>query len=340
MWTNVEIGGNLFDTGGLRMWGHLMRRVLPVVLITVAWVQGLAQSSLPVCPTKASVVWMKCFGTATFPDGKRCVGEWDNDQFNGQGMLTLPSGDKYMGEFKDDKYDGSGIYTRANGERIFGDWKRGNLIRAADGKANQSDSTRSMDAQVRSNALANGQNQDAQYSNAGQEDSVARRLRIAAEQEKDPELHAALWTEYRDYMSSRQQAEREAEARRRERYENQQKLLVQKQQEQQDAALEAERRQQAALQEEQQRRAEEQEQMYWACVGATQARSLLEAMSKCRAEALRSSVSNSDYEWDWDQYYNQYGRLVWSCRGVQTGQFAELSRCASKYRTDARWPQK
>lgn len=47
-----------------------------------------------------------------------------------------------------------------------------------------------------------------------------------------------------------------------------------------------------------------------------------------------------DYDWDWDQFYNQYRVLVWACRGVQTGQFAELERCSYKYKTDLRWPKK
>lgn len=48
----------------------------------------------------------------------------------------------------------------------------------------------------------------------------------------------------------------------------------------------------------------------------------------------------TDSEWDWDQYYNQYRQLVWSCRGVQTGEFADNSKCYGKYQTDSRWPQK
>ena len=30
-----------------------------------------------------------------------------------------------------------------------------------------------------------------------------------------------------------------------------------------------------------------------------------------------------DYEWAWEQFYHSNGTLVWACRGVQTGQFAE-----------------
>jgi hypothetical protein len=47
-----------------------------------------------------------------------------------------------------------------------------------------------------------------------------------------------------------------------------------------------------------------------------------------------------DYEWDWDQFYNQYRTLVWACRGIQTGQFAEPYRCSGRYQTDSRWPDK
>jgi hypothetical protein len=50
--------------------------------------------------------------------------------------------------------------------------------------------------------------------------------------------------------------------------------------------------------------------------------------------------TNYDYDWEWDQYYNQNRLLVWSCRGVQTGQFAEPYRCASKLQTDWKWPGK
>lgn len=46
-----------------------------------------------------------------------------------------------------------------------------------------------------------------------------------------------------------------------------------------------------------------------------------------------------DYEWDWDEFYYD-NSLVWACRGVQTGQFAEQSNCAYKVKVDFRWPDK
>lgn len=47
----------------------------------------------------------------------------------------------------------------------------------------------------------------------------------------------------------------------------------------------------------------------------------------------------TDYDWDWDQFYHN-GSLLWACRGIQTGQFAEQSRCQYKHQSDYRWPAK
>jgi len=51
-----------------------------------------------------------------------------------------------------------------------------------------------------------------------------------------------------------------------------------------------------------------------------------------------SSYAATDYDWDWDMFYNEYRQLVWACRGVQSGQFADQSRCAYKVKADTRWP--
>jgi hypothetical protein len=52
-----------------------------------------------------------------------------------------------------------------------------------------------------------------------------------------------------------------------------------------------------------------------------------------------SYAPTSDYSWEWDEYYRN-GVLVWSCRGVQTGQFADNYRCANKAQIDWKWPSK
>lgn len=50
------------------------------------------------------------------------------------------------------------------------------------------------------------------------------------------------------------------------------------------------------------------------------------------------SGAAADREWDWDQFYNPQYVLVWGCRGVQTGQFADESQCIGRAKTDMRWP--
>ncbi|WP_320249093.1 hypothetical protein [Mesorhizobium vachelliae] len=43
---------------------------------------------------------------------------------------------------------------------------------------------------------------------------------------------------------------------------------------------------------------------------------------------------------DWDEFYNQYGQLVWVCRDIATGQFVDYVNCYGKAQTDWRWPAK
>jgi hypothetical protein len=46
----------------------------------------------------------------------------------------------------------------------------------------------------------------------------------------------------------------------------------------------------------------------------------------------------TDWDWDWDLQPMPYGGAQWVCRGVQTAQYADQWRCASKLKTDYRWP--
>ena len=112
---------------------------------------GTFSSALPSCPSDTSVRWHNCFGaytfdsdsdfagdkyvgewkddefngqgTYTFADGDKIVGEWKNGNVNGQGTYTYANGDKYVGEFKDDKRNGQGTYTYANGDKYVGEFK-------------------------------------------------------------------------------------------------------------------------------------------------------------------------------------------------------------------------
>jgi hypothetical protein len=153
------------------------------------------------------------------------------------------------------------------------------------------------------------------------EDDVARRFRIAAEQEKDPVLKKLLWQRYDDYQNQQKQArlQREQEAKQRAQWEA---------------------RYQAAIQAEQQQRAKERQEAFYACLAGTREPTFVGAVARCNAEVTRAMRRVTDYEWDWDEFYDQSGDLVWTCRGVQTGQFAEFERCSGRYQTDSRWPGK
>ena len=62
-------------------------------------------------------------GSHTWPDGKEYIGQFRNDTFNGQGTLTTPSGTKYEGQWKDDKKNGQGTSTWSDGRKYVGQWK-------------------------------------------------------------------------------------------------------------------------------------------------------------------------------------------------------------------------
>ena len=94
----------------------------------VAWIcEAWAQSSLPPCPSDASI-WNRCIGTYTFFDGRKYVGEFRDDKRNGQGTFTYPNGEEagiYVGEFRDGKRNGQGTYTWRSGWKFVGEWKDG-----------------------------------------------------------------------------------------------------------------------------------------------------------------------------------------------------------------------
>ncbi|MDC1341775.1 hypothetical protein N8222_08240, partial [Oceanospirillaceae bacterium] len=85
-------------------------------------------SNLLNCPSNKEVRWHNCFGTITFANGSKYVGEWKDDTRTGQGTFTYsPNGEwaghKYVGEWKDDKRTGQGTYTWPDGDKYVGQWK-------------------------------------------------------------------------------------------------------------------------------------------------------------------------------------------------------------------------
>ncbi len=85
-----------------------------------------ALSALPDCPSDLyEAEWHNCFGTHTFANGDKYVGEWKEDKKHGQGTYTFASGAKYVGEYKEGKYHGQGTATLAAGDKYVGEYKEG-----------------------------------------------------------------------------------------------------------------------------------------------------------------------------------------------------------------------
>ena len=101
-----------------------MKSFIRLLLLLLPLVAA-AQSSLPPCPKGQSVRWHNCYGTLTYANGAKYVGEFKDDKQDGQGTYTLANGNKYVGEHKDDKYNGQGTFTFANGNKYVGEFKDG-----------------------------------------------------------------------------------------------------------------------------------------------------------------------------------------------------------------------
>ena len=86
-----------------------------------------AQSNLPACQGSDAARWSNCFGTATFANGNRYVGEFKNGEYNGQGTFTTANGDKFVGEWVNGSIYGQGTEFLANGDAYVGKWDRGML---------------------------------------------------------------------------------------------------------------------------------------------------------------------------------------------------------------------
>ena len=102
---------------------NLLRHLVFVLIFGCAF----AQTKLPDCPGSDVNVyrWNNCFGTASFANGDKYVGEFKNGAFNGQGAFTYANGQKLVGWFEGGRLNGDGTATLANGNRYVGEWKEG-----------------------------------------------------------------------------------------------------------------------------------------------------------------------------------------------------------------------
>jgi hypothetical protein len=83
--------------------------------------------ALPPCPEGDNEFWNECKGTMNFPSGATYVGEYKNNQANGQGTYTYEDGEKYVGQWKDGQLNGQAIARYANGNKYVGQWKNHKL---------------------------------------------------------------------------------------------------------------------------------------------------------------------------------------------------------------------
>jgi hypothetical protein len=66
------------------------------------------------------------FGTFTWENGSKYIGEFKNGNMHGQGTFLFGAGNagtKYVGEFKNGFIDGFGTWTWPNGEKYIGESK-------------------------------------------------------------------------------------------------------------------------------------------------------------------------------------------------------------------------
>jgi hypothetical protein len=104
------------------------KRGLTCGIRSISSSQVARTSDLPDCPSSKNAYRHNCFGTFTYFNGDKYIGEFKDDTRSGQGTYTYGpedkwSGDEYIGEWRDGEKDGQGIYTYANGKVLKGTWK-------------------------------------------------------------------------------------------------------------------------------------------------------------------------------------------------------------------------
>ena len=85
--------------------------------------EGFTQSRLKNCPTNQSLHYDDCFGTYKHENIGKYVGEFQNNQYNGQGTYFFDDGRKYVGEFRGNEYNGHGTYTHVDGGNYVGEFR-------------------------------------------------------------------------------------------------------------------------------------------------------------------------------------------------------------------------
>lgn len=72
------------------------------------------------------------YGTCTFADGSKYVGEFKDGLFDGQGSHQYADGSTYVGGFCEGHFSGHGTLTSASGTKVEGEFAQGIFVGAFD----------------------------------------------------------------------------------------------------------------------------------------------------------------------------------------------------------------
>ena len=77
-----------------------MKRIIAILLLSLA----SSLYALPNCPSDQNQRYDNCFGTVTYAEGSKYVGEYKDDKGHGHGTYTFADGRKESGYYMNNEY--------------------------------------------------------------------------------------------------------------------------------------------------------------------------------------------------------------------------------------------
>ena len=119
-----------------------MKRVIVIIVFGLMWCNvGFAECIEGDCNNG--------YGTFTWTDGAKYVGEFKDGLQHGQGTYITTDGAKYVGEFKIGLMHGRGTYIWADGTKYVGEFKDGKLIKSKEKLMKKYDTFQSLDIEMK-----------------------------------------------------------------------------------------------------------------------------------------------------------------------------------------------